>query len=298
MRFGFWPNASQSWVDLLAGTSHAEATGWDGVWIADHFMPLGDDTSGPVHECWGLMGGLAAAVPRLRLGTLVAGNTYRHPAVLAKQAVTVDHVSGGRVVLGIGAGWQENEHVAYGIKFSTVKGRLDRLEEACALITSLLREDRTNFSGTYYELRDAPLVPKPAGPMPLLVGGGGEKRTLRIAARYADEWNIWGTPELLAQKGAVLERHCEDLGRDPAPVLRSANALLYLSEDETWLASRRDRDVGRPTIVGTPAEVLDIVGAYADAGVDELIIPDFNLGPPSRRHDTMDLFINEVAAKV
>jgi alkanesulfonate monooxygenase SsuD/methylene tetrahydromethanopterin reductase-like flavin-dependent oxidoreductase (luciferase family) len=178
-----------------------------------------------------------------------------------------------------------------------VKGRLDRLDEACALITSLVREDRTTFAGTFYQLHDAPLEPKPVGPLPLLVGGGGEKRTMRIAAHYAHEWNIWGTPELLAQKGAVLDRHCADLGRDPATIRRSANALLYLSQDESWLATRRDRDVGRPTIVGTPSEVVDIVGAYADAGVDELIIPDFNLGPPERRRATMDLLINEVASR-
>jgi F420-dependent oxidoreductase-like protein len=297
MQFGFWPNTAQPWPDLLDAAAHAERTGWDSVWIADHFLPNAEDTSGPVHECWALLAGLAVAVPRVRLGSLVAGNTYRHPAVLAKQAATIDHLAGGRLVLGIGAGWQENEHVGYGIEFSTVKGRLDRLDEACALITSLVREDRTTFAGTFYQLHDAPLEPKPVGPLPLLVGGAGEKRTMRIAAHYADEWNIWGTPELLAEKGAVLDRHCADLGRDPATIRRSANALLYLSQDESWLATRRDRDVGRPTIVGTPSEVVDIVGAYADAGVDELIIPDFNLGPPERRRATMDLLINEVASR-
>jgi F420-dependent oxidoreductase-like protein len=297
MHFGFWPNASQAWSDILAGAADAERTGWDSVWIADHFLPFTDDTSGPVHECWALLAGLAVAVPRVRLGSLVVGNTYRHPAVLAKQAVSVDHLAGGRVVLGLGAGWQENEHVAYGIEYPSVKGRLDRLEEACAVITSLLRQDRSTFDGIYYPLRDAPLAPRPVGPLPLLVGGGGEQRTLRIAARYADEWNTWGTPDLLAHKGAVLERHCADVGRDPATIGRSANALLFLSEDESWLAPRRDRDVGRPTIVGTPAEVVDIVGAYAEAGVDELIIPDFNLGPPSRRRDTIELFMNEVASR-
>jgi F420-dependent oxidoreductase-like protein len=297
MQFGFWPNASQAWPDILEGAAHAERTGFDGVWIADHFLPLTEDTSGPVHECWALLAGLAVAVPRVRLGSLVVGNTYRHPAVLAKQAASVDHLSGGRLVLGLGAGWQENEHVAYGIEYPSVKARLDRLEEACAVITSLLRQDRSTSEGAYYRLQDAPLAPKPVGSLPLLVGGGGEQRTLRIAARYADEWNTWGTPDLLAHKGAVLERHCADVGRDPATIRHSANALLFLSEDESWLAPRRDRDVGRPTIVGTPAEVIDIVAAYAEAGVDELIIPDFNLGPPSRRRDTMELFMNEVASR-
>src|SRR5262249_30473488 len=126
VRFSLWANASQSWPDLLAGASRAESTGWDGVWVADHFMPNAEDTSSPVQECWTLLAGLAAAVPRVRLGALVAGNTYRHPPILAKEAVTVDHISGGRAVLGIGAGWQENEHVAYGIEFSTVRGRLER----------------------------------------------------------------------------------------------------------------------------------------------------------------------------
>jgi len=192
MQFGFWPNASQAWPDILDGAAHAEQTGWDSVWIADHFLPFTEDTSGPVHECWALLAGLAVAVPRVRLGSLVVGNTYRHPAVLAKQAASVDHLSGGRLVLGLGAGWQENEHVAYGIEYSTVQGRLDRLEEACAVITSLLRQDRSTSAGTHYQLQDAPLAPKPVGSLPLLIGGGGEQRTLRIAAQYADEWNTWG----------------------------------------------------------------------------------------------------------
>ena len=299
MRFSFWPNSANPWSEILDVSQHAERTGWDGVWLADHFMPLGDDTSGPMQECFTALAGLAASVPRVRIGSIVAGNTYRNPAVLAKQAATIDQIADGRFVLGIGAGWQENEHVAYGIEFSTVKGRLDRLEEACALITSLFANDQSNYDGHYYKLTGAPLVPKPVQPhMPLLVGGGGEKRTMRIAAEYADEWNVWGDPNLLAQKGAVLEAHCMNLDRDPKTIRHSANALLYLSEDATWVADRKTRPAARPTIVGTPAEVVDIMGAYRDAGVDEIIIPDFNLGDPSRKRATMDLFINEVAPHV
>jgi alkanesulfonate monooxygenase SsuD/methylene tetrahydromethanopterin reductase-like flavin-dependent oxidoreductase (luciferase family) len=183
MRFSFWPNSANPWSEILDVSQHAERTGRDGVWLADHFMPLGDDTSGPMQECFTALAGLAASVPRVRIGSIVAGNTYRNPAVLAKQAATIDQIAGGRFVLGIGAGWQENEHVAYGIEFSTVKGRLDRLEEACAIITSLFANDNTNYDGQYYKTNDAPLVPKPVQPhMPLLVGGGGEKRTMRIAA--------------------------------------------------------------------------------------------------------------------
>ena len=302
MRFSVWPNPHQSWESVLEMARHAEATGWDGFWFADHFMPNADDDqgrpdTGATLECWAVMAGLATAVPRLRLGTLVCGNTYRHPAVLAKQAATVDVLSGGRLVLGLGAGWQENEHAAYGIDFSTVKGRLDRLEEACQVVRSLLREERTTFEGEHYRLRDAPCEPKPVqAALPLLVGGGGEKRTMRIAARYADEWNVWGLPDVLARKGEVLERHCGDVGRDPGEIARSAQALLFLSDDESFLARMRERDIGQAAIVGTPAEVQEVVGAYVEAGVDELIVPDFTLGSRHRRADTYDRFLAEVAA--
>jgi F420-dependent oxidoreductase-like protein len=296
VRFSFWPTAGQPWSEILDVARHAEATGWDGVWFADHFMPFAGDVGGPMQECWTVLAALAAAVPRVRLGSMVTGNTYRHPAVLAKQVATVDQISGGRVVLGLGAGWQENEHVAYGIEYDTVKGRLDRFDEACAVITSLLREERTTFDGEHYALRDAPLSPKPVrGHLPLLVGGGGERRTLRIAARWADEWNVWGTPELLRHKSDVLARHCEALGRDPATISHSANALLFLSTDEDWLEGHRGRDHGRAAIVGTPAEVVEICAAYAAVGVDELVVPDFTLGDPARKRATMDLFLGEVA---
>jgi F420-dependent oxidoreductase-like protein len=299
MRFSFWPTTGQAWSEILDVSLYAERTGWDGIWAADHFMPLAGNLDDPMHECWSVLAALAATVPRVRLGALVAGNTYRHPAVLAKQAITIDHVSNGRLVLGIGAGWQENEHAAYGIELPSVKDRLDRLEEACTVITGLLGQDRTNFDGTYYHLTDAPLSPKAVtGKLPLLVGGGGERRTMRIAAQYADEWNVWGDPALLAAKGAVLDRHCEDLGRDPSTIKRSANALLFLSEDESWVAERRSRDVGRAAIIGTPGEVVEIAAAYDAAGVDELIIPDFNLRDPSRKRETMDLFMEQVVRVV
>jgi alkanesulfonate monooxygenase SsuD/methylene tetrahydromethanopterin reductase-like flavin-dependent oxidoreductase (luciferase family) len=229
------------------------------------------------------------------LASLVTSVTYRHPAVLANIAAAVDNISHGRLLLGLGAGWQENEHAAYGIPLGTVGERLDRFEEACQVITSLLREKRTTFAGTHYRLEDAPNQPAPVqARLPILIGGGGEKRTMRIAATYADEWNCWGTPELHAQKRGVLDRHCENVGRDPEEIARSAQGLLFLSTDEEWLAGKRG-EMGMPSIVGTPDEVADVVAAYAAAGVDELIIPDFTLGRGSRRTDTYDLFINEVA---
>lgn len=297
MRFSVWPNPSKPWSEVLHLARHAETTGWDGVWFADHFMPNAEDNSGPVLEGWTTIAALAASVPRIRVGCLVSGNTYRHPAVLANMAATADVISGGRIVLGLGAGWQENEHEAYGIDLFETKERMARFEEACAVVKSLLTEERTTFDGTYYKLRDAPMEPKGAGePVPLLVGGGGEKVTLRIAALYADEWNVWGTPETLSHKGSVLDQHCEDVDRDPATIVRSAQALLFMSDDESWLAEKRSSDSPMATMVGTPAELVDVVGAYREAGVDELIVPNFTLGPPDRAKDAYDRFHDEVAS--
>ncbi len=296
MRFSYWANAQQPWADILASARHAEATGWDGVYVADHFVPSVVDPGGPTLECWSMLAGLAAAVPRVRLGALVTGNTYRNPALLAKIATTTDHISGGRVVLGLGAGWQENEHTFYGFEYGTVRSRLDRLEEACTVISGLLRDERTTFHGEHYRIEDAPLSPKAVQDrLPLLIGGGGEQRTLRIAARYADEWNIWGSPERLAAKGAVLEERCNEIGRDPAEIHRSAQALVFVSEDTAWLERFRGVELERPTIVGTPEEVVDLVAAYRDAGVDELIVPDFTMPEPTVRHRVLDLLIERVA---
>ena len=300
MRFSIWPGPIRPWAETLELTLHCESTGWHGVWFADHFMPNtgpdGPPADGPTLECWSVLGGLAAVTDRLRLGSLVCGNTYRHPAVLAKIAAGVDHVSGGRLVLGLGAGWQVNEHNAYGIELPPVKERLDCFEEAVQIVRSLLREQRTTFKGEHYMITDAPSDPKPVQPeLPLLVGGGGERRTLRIAARYADEWNAWTTPEVMTHKRGVLHRHCEDLGRDPAEITISTQALLFLSDDEDWLARHRGNDIGMPTIVGTPDEVTEIVAAYREAGVDELILPDWTMDTVERRKDTYDLFMAEVA---
>ena len=296
MKFSLWQGPHQPWEEVLRAAGHAERTGWDGLWAADHLMPLQGDA--PTLECWTGLAGLATAVPRVRIGSLVSGNTYRHPAVLAKMAATIDRTSGGRLVLGLGAGWQRNEHEAYGIDFYDTKERLARLDEACQMLKALFVNDRTDFSGRYYTLRDAPLDPKPLQqPLPLLIGGGGERVTLKIAARYCDEWNTWGTPDVLAAKGAVLDRHCERIGRDPATIRRSAQALVFLSEDPGSLDQIRQRMTGgaRPVVIGTPAEVQQAMADYAAAGVDEFILPDFNLTTPEAKTETMDLFIERVA---
>lgn len=298
MRISFWPTPSLPFQETLALGQHVAATGWDGMWLADHFMPNATDTSTPWPEAWTTLAALAPQVPGIRLGTLVTGNTYRHPAVLAKMAATVDHISGGRLVLGIGSGWQENEHQQYGIEFGTARQRLDRLEEACAMIKSLFNEPSANFEGCFYTLKEATLEPKPLQPnLPLMVGGGGEKVTLRITARYADEWNVWGTVETMIHKMKILDRHCEDIGRDPKNIQRSAVALLFLSDDDKFIQQTRET-VDRALIAGNLAEVQDTVKAYQEAGVDELLVPDFTLGQGQQKIDTLDTFINHIAPLV
>jgi len=299
MRFSVWPAPIQTFADVLEIARHAESTGWDGLWFADHFMQDGENARVPTSEAWTTIAALAASVPRIRIGPLVTGNTYRHPAVLAKMAATVDHICGGRLVLGLGAGWQENEHRQYGIPFYTVKERLERLAEACELIKGLFANETTTFRGKHYQLENAVLEPKPVQkPLPLMIGGGGEKVTLRIAARFADEWNVWGDVERLRHKMAILDRYCAELGRPPRAVQRSAVALLFLTDDRALAEKLRSRPAARPMIIGNADEVREIVRAYRDAGVDELIVPDFTLGPRDQKLATLDRFMNEVAAKL
>jgi F420-dependent oxidoreductase-like protein len=301
MRFSIWPAAAQPWEDIREISAHCEETGWDGVYIADHFMPNHsgpEPRDGDMLECWSLLAALAVAVPRVRLAPLVTSVTYRHPAVLANIAATTDRICGGRLALGIGAGWQENEHASYGIPLGTIRERLDRFEESIPVLLGLLREPRTTFAGQYFTVTDAPNQPAPVqARMPLLIGGAGEKRMLRIAAQYADEWNCWSTPDLLARKLGVLRQHCADLGRDPAEIHVSTQALMYLSTDQGWLARKREEiPPGRPAIIGTPEEVAGLIAQYRDAGADELIIPDFTLGKGARKKDTCDAFLQEAAA--
>ena len=298
MRFSFWPTPTQPYQEVLRLARHVESSGWDGLWYADHFMPNADDTSAPWPEAWTTLAALGAQVPRLRLGTLVAGNTYRHPAVLAKMAATLDHITGGRVVLGLGSGWQENEHRQYGIPFHTVGERLRRLDEACQVIKLLFSETKSSFEGRYYQLDAASLEPKPVqNPLPLLIGGGGEKMTLKITARHADEWNVWGSPEVLRHKMSVLDGHCTDVGRDPAAIKRTAVALVFMSDDESYLERMRSANIPQPHLIGTPEQIRGEMDAYVSLGVDEFIVPAFNLGDVDRQIATLDRFITEVAGR-
>ena len=293
MRFSLWTSTEPDWPDLLARAQAAEAAGLDGVWVADHFMPNDDDGRAPMLECFSVLAALAASVPRVRLGSLVAGNTYRHPAVLANIGATIDRVSRGRFVLGVGAGWQVNEHEAYGIELGSVTERIDRFAEACEVITGLRDQARTNVAGRYYQLDDAPMEPKAEGALPLLIGSSGPRRMAGLVARFADEWNSWGTPELFAEKSAHISRALEGAGRDPATLQRSTQALVFLGPDGAKVAA--EFAAIRPAIGGTAEQLVDVVGRYAEAGVDELIFPDFTFGGQAQTLETIELLARDVA---
>ncbi|RZU52762.1 F420-dependent oxidoreductase-like protein [Krasilnikovia cinnamomea] len=292
MRISIWPDAGQPYGEILEAARHAADTGWDGVWIADHFMPNAGsaDSAHPVLECGSLVAALGAVVPRVRIGTLVYGNTYRHPAVLANMAATVDQISGGRFTLGVGAGWQVNEHEQYGIELPPVKQRIDRFVEALQVLHGLLRQPETTVKGDYYQLTDAVCEPKPVqDPMPILIGAKGERRMLRIVAEYADMWNTWGKPDLIAHKSAVLDRYCSDLGRDPRDIERTAQALVVVN-------GPLPENSPAPVIGGSPQRLAEAIAEYRAIGLDELIVPDWRLGKGAERLAAMDTILTLVHA--
>jgi F420-dependent oxidoreductase-like protein len=247
------------WETLLAWWLEADQIeALDGGWLFDHFYPIYGDHTGPCFEGWTALSYLAGRTERLRLGLMVTGNPYRHPAVLANMAATYDVFSNGRLDLGLGAGWNELEANAYGIPFGTMGDRLDQLEEAVQVIQSLFRETVTNFAGEHYSLEKAYCEPKPrqAGGPPLTIGGQGEKRTLRIAARFADDWNFpGGTPDQFAHKIDVLRGHCTDVGRDFSEITKSTHVIAG----------------------GEPNETADNAAAFVEAGAEHLCLYFFDL---------------------
>ncbi len=228
MRFAF-KTAPQNtnWADMLEVWRAADDIElFESGWLFDHFYPIFSDSTGPCLEGWTALTALAQATRRLRLGTLVTGIHYRHPAVLANMVATLDIISGGRLELGIGAGWNEEESGAYGIALGTPKERSDRFEEACEVLVGLLSHDTTSFRGNFYELSEARCNPKALQRPhpPICIGGNGEQRTLRTAARFAQHWNyLGGSVEEFSHKLEVLRGHCADLGRVPGEILISSH---------------------------------------------------------------------------
>jgi F420-dependent oxidoreductase-like protein len=243
-RFGlFLSQSNKSLSQVLDEFQVAENLGFDHAWIVDHLVDTDGPPSHPIHEAWTLLAAIAARTSRIRLGVLVTSNTFRHPAVLLKSAVTVDHISSGRLILGLGTGWHADEHRRYGIALPESAERVDRFEEAVELISLLMSQERTTFTGRHYQLDDAPLEPRPlqSPRIPILIAAH-RPRMLRLAARYADQWDTFAaTPDTatdgveteLAERIRYLDDACRAIGRDPAEIRRStwATAAAFRSED-------------------------------------------------------------------
>jgi len=269
MRFAFkTANHDTTWEEILAVWKEADGIElYESGWLFDHFYPIWSprgkpDPNGPCLEGWTMLAALAQATQRLRLGTLVTGIPYRNPAVLANMAATIDIISGGRLELGVGAGWNEEESSAYGIELGSPRQRSDRFEEACAVLVGLLSQRTTDFDGAYYRLADARCEPKgrQAPHPPIVVGGNGEGRTLRTAARFAQHWNfLGGPPEEFARKREVLYAHCAEVGRDPGEITLSSHV---------WLASGSDED-----LVKTAEQVDALSGEGLDLAIVYLMPP-------------------------
>jgi len=278
MRYGLKLSQDATIDQLRAVWRVADDAGFDHCWCMDHLASLGPRDDGPIFEAWTLLAGMAVATSRTRIGCMVTGNTYRHSALLAKAAVTVDHISGGRLEFGLGAGWAENEHTMLGLPFGSKGDRADWLEEACEIIRSLWTQPRTSFGGTNYKISEAVAEPKPVQQPypPIWIGGSGRQRTLRITARYADVWNAaGGSPAEVAEASAVLDQRCDEIGRDPAQIRRSVQMRVAEANDELLQRAESYRAVGITEIVlivagqnaaGLAEDVADLLPRLREVG--------------------------------
>jgi alkanesulfonate monooxygenase SsuD/methylene tetrahydromethanopterin reductase-like flavin-dependent oxidoreductase (luciferase family) len=302
MKFSVWPSFARPWDELLNFARHIDSGDfgdWHCLWYADHYMsdrPEGAVSDDPALECWATVGALASTTAKVRLGTLVSPTTVHHPAILAKRAATIDQISGGRFILGMGAGWQRNEHAAYGIELYEAPDRVTRFEEAIQITRMMLHQPRTTFEGRFFSVTDAPCEPKPVQtPLPILVGTSGPRMS-RITARWADEWNVWGTPERVKAKGAVIDQALAAEGLEPNKLRRSAQALVFMVDDPAVVDNMRANAPADESLIGGSAQLTDMIGGYKELGIDEFILPDFTLGKSaSERMDTFDRFWAEVA---
>ncbi|MEM1333276.1 MAG: LLM class flavin-dependent oxidoreductase [Actinomycetota bacterium] len=302
MKFSIWPNPERPPAEVLELARLGDDEGWFGFWYADHYMPNTGDTDvadGDVHECWSILPAIAVVTERIRLGPLVAPTSVHHPALLANRAATIDQLSNGRFVLGVGAGWQVNEHGAFGIDLEEPKVRVDRFEEAIQIMRSLLSEDRTDFAGTHYTITDAPCQPRPVQErLPLLVGTGSP-RMLRITARHAEEWNTWGAPELAGERHATFVEQCERVEVDPSSLHTSVQAMVVMTDDAEVVANMEANDGADRMIVGSDERIIDAMNAYAELGFDEVTVPDFTLGRTAEaRADAYRHFAGAIAPHV
>lgn len=303
IRFGVQaPQQNVTYERLRETWKLIESLGYDTAWVFDHFFPILSDPSGPCYEGWTVLAALAAETSLVQVGTLVTGNMYRNPALLAKMGATLDHTSGGRLIMGIGAGWFELEHTAYDIPFGTTAERIHRVDEGAEIIKRLWTEKQVTFEGRYYQLKDAYCEPKPLQQPrpPLMMGGSGEKLMLRVIARHADQWNTFGGPDVFRHKIEVLKEHCAAVGRnfDEIEISWAGASLVTDSQAEKdallqgWAAAFgvTPEQYAPGALVGTVAEVRDRIHALIDVGVTHFI----PIANAPFNHDSLRRFAEEV----
>jgi F420-dependent oxidoreductase-like protein len=300
------PQMGATYDDLLAVARRTEETGFDAFFRSDHYLTMGGDGLPGPTDAWLTLAGLARETSRIRLGTLMTAATFRLPGPLAISVAQVDQMSGGRVELGIGSGWFEAEHAAYGIPFPDLGERFDRYEEQVAVLSGLWNTppgETFDFSGEHYQLTSSPALPKPVqdGGIPLLIGGSGKRRTPALAARYAAEFNVpFASAEDNARLFAGVREACEATGRDPASMVFSSALVLCVGRDDAEVARRaaaigRDVDeLRRNGLAGTPAEAVDTLGRYAEAGASRVYLQVLDLADL----DHLDLIAAEVAPQL
>jgi F420-dependent oxidoreductase-like protein len=303
LRFGIHAGQQHtSFADYLALWRFAEDVGLDWASVFDHFLPIQSDPTGPCFEGPTLLAAMAAHTTRLRCGIIVTGVTYRNPAVLANIATTIDHISGGRMDLGIGAAWYEDEHEQYNVPFPRIGVRMDMLDDACRILRALWTEERATVEGKQFSVHEALCEPKPVqNPMPLWIGGSGERRTLRIVAEHADGWNTFlGSVDEYQHKLDVLARHCADVGREPMDIRKQVvlRSILGRSEAEARerLAEAADRagvtpaELEQGMVVGTPQQCVERLAPHAALGVGDFLL----LARPPHDLTSIELFAREV----
>jgi alkanesulfonate monooxygenase SsuD/methylene tetrahydromethanopterin reductase-like flavin-dependent oxidoreductase (luciferase family) len=293
-----WPQYTE-WQPLQDAAARADELGFDSLWTWDHLYPIVGDWHGPIFEGYLTLAGFAAVTKRATLGLMVGANTFRNPALVVKEATTLDHMSGGRTVLGIGGAWFETEHEGFGIDFGRSAGeRLGWLDESVELMRAMLDDDEASARGERYAARDVRNDPRPVqARMPILIGGSGERKTLKTVAKYADGWNTGGDVEKLRHKDEVLRRWCDEVGRDDGEIERTASIGATILRSDRADAERLAAEVGAhnggwdgPEIAMTPDELVDQLRPYVDLGFRHIY---FDIAAPFDM-ETLERLANEV----